>query len=759
LPTQCLTQACGNFPSGKAHTVHPMASFRQLDLQLQRIRSEQNLVNRRCANAEHMIQERTRELEARRLELQQTEFTTQQEYSQAFLPHDSSKGGLNLQKSRASVDLERNLMCNDIDAYRCAVVQERNTLKNQWQNVSQCLADADHHLRDAYEVGCKKDACLRYHASHTHAENLRWQAWLKASLLSRTQEVEANLEKLEAQEAEHMHHLANIREEQTTQGGYSSLGRAVMPSLAYHEAEIFQTVSEAKTKQEACMLENAEVDAQKKFHEEVRLEEEAWISHVTPGWRAGRNIVLAQVRGAEAEVKRREEHIENWCAVEQAQLNRHSEERTEEWMAHVWDRVQERIKEEASSLKEESQASKQFAFLDGAIAVCNVREDIQDKCTHSISTIRLQSCQNVLQEDAPNLCKQEEKTDQIYEVARHTLEDDQPFLLVQDMDFEGASPDLHVAKAPAHVSAQQLESTSVCLEVEGPQHLNKLPTTSLHCDRYMADTATCLEHANIVFAEEKRGQLLKLHRKLLDNQHALNSKAALLNATTEQPAGFDPMPMSPGGVDEYHRTMGSANPLRLFHDMAVHEYVDQTQLPESKISETQHHEKSKPSACLSRSTSNSESEPGSASSSMLRAPMKTSEAGTTRRSPYVQTILPKESLSGFQDGEHADIFSECCMVDEIHIPQVYANAIAAVERYGWGVVHYNGPEWTALHWAASEGYVEICKRLLQAAANPFDVDDCGYSALDYARKAGHHATWHMLAQTAGTTHAYAPELL
>ena len=36
-------------------------------------------------------------------------------------------------------------------------------------------------------------------------------------------------------------------------------------------------------------------------------------------------------------------------------------------------------------------------------------------------------------------------------------------------------------------------------------------------------------------------------------------------------------------------------------------------------------------------------------------------------------------------------------------------------------------EWTALHWSAVEGNLEVCHRLLIALANPLQVDQAGGS--------------------------------
>ncbi|CAE7246783.1 TNKS [Symbiodinium necroappetens] len=72
---------------------------------------------------------------------------------------------------------------------------------------------------------------------------------------------------------------------------------------------------------------------------------------------------------------------------------------------------------------------------------------------------------------------------------------------------------------------------------------------------------------------------------------------------------------------------------------------------------------------------------------------------------------------------------------------VLAAAVTAVENYGWQAVHEGRREWTALHWAASEGNKALCARLLLHDADPSQVDQAGRSALDYARNAGHRSTY------------------
>merc|ERR1719321_2249815 len=103
------------------------------------------------------------------------------------------------------------------------------------------------------------------------------------------------------------------------------------------------------------------------------------------------------------------------------------------------------------------------------------------------------------------------------------------------------------------------------------------------------------------------------------------------------------------------------------------------------------------------------------------------------------------SKVAFQDSVENSQSLDVAAEDERPIPPVYQSAIAMVEHYGWQEVHDCGPEWTALHWAASEGRPDVCARLLAASADPHLPDHAGRSALDYARAAGNTTVYDMLA--------------
>lgn len=87
------------------------------------------------------------------------------------------------------------------------------------------------------------------------------------------------------------------------------------------------------------------------------------------------------------------------------------------------------------------------------------------------------------------------------------------------------------------------------------------------------------------------------------------------------------------------------------------------------------------------------------------------------------------------------------------LPRVYEAAISIVLQHGWHVLHGGenaGPAWTALHWASSEGRLDVCDVLLRARADPGHRDEVGKTPLDYALENGQLQVAAMLGSAAET---------
>lgn len=103
--------------------------------------------------------------------------------------------------------------------------------------------------------------------------------------------------------------------------------------------------------------------------------------------------------------------------------------------------------------------------------------------------------------------------------------------------------------------------------------------------------------------------------------------------------------------------------------------------------------------------------------------------------PQLRTI---ESASSLRSGE----MSHGTLVPA-GLPRVYEAAVAIILQHGWQILHGGenaGPAWTALHWAASEGRLDVCEILLKAKADAGHRDELGKTALDYALENGQRGT-------------------
>lgn len=112
-----------------------------------------------------------------------------------------------------------------------------------------------------------------------------------------------------------------------------------------------------------------------------------------------------------------------------------------------------------------------------------------------------------------------------------------------------------------------------------------------------------------------------------------------------------------------------------------------------------------------------------------------------------------------QGGEHG-VAGRRCLASADDLPEVYQAAVALILEHGWDALHGGenaGPSWTALHWAAVEGRADVCRLLLDAAADPLHEDEAGCSPLDYAVSERHQAIADMLsmAERQATSHGAA----
>jgi len=95
----------------------------------------------------------------------------------------------------------------------------------------------------------------------------------------------------------------------------------------------------------------------------------------------------------------------------------------------------------------------------------------------------------------------------------------------------------------------------------------------------------------------------------------------------------------------------------------------------------------------------------------------------------------------FGEGDSLPAASSASLLSRLPpgLPEVYEAAIVIILEHGWDALHggENGnPAWTALHWAAFEGRVDVCELLLAAGADASHPDELGRTAMEYALDGG-----------------------
>ena len=273
---------------------------------------------------------------------------------------------------------------------------------------------------------------------------------------------------------------------------------------------------------------------------------------------------------------------------------------------------------------------------------------------------------------------------------------------------------------------------------------------SQRMDFLMSETAR-LEAEKIVLAEERRQALLRGHREILDQspQCGSPSRALLPHSAPDgsPPAAHAHRAQPPTARPAARPTLSSparAGPTAVA--VAAQGGPGRARAPSFAGSDGPAQEPA-PAAPEARSRSASLTRTDSSGGTWSLSPaMPQSYMLSNGSSPLPQQVAPSPAPADVPRPTGFEQDAAVAAESEIYIPPVYQAAIAAVERFGWGEIHTGEPEWTALHWAASEGHADLCVRLLKAAADPMQPDHAGNSALEYAQEADDPAAFHVLAQ-------------
>uniref|UniRef100_A0A7S1F9G9 Uncharacterized protein n=1 Tax=Noctiluca scintillans TaxID=2966 RepID=A0A7S1F9G9_NOCSC len=104
---------------------------------------------------------------------------------------------------------------------------------------------------------------------------------------------------------------------------------------------------------------------------------------------------------------------------------------------------------------------------------------------------------------------------------------------------------------------------------------------------------------------------------------------------------------------------------------------------------------------------------------------------------------------------HSSVFSDLqeAVGNDGAIPKSYWVVMRQIDENGWEAM-----EWTKgfslLHWAAKTNRPDFCARFMKQGANPWQVDDLGLTAIDYARRNGGDASLDVLLCVTSSPHHF-----
>jgi len=494
-------------------------------------------------------------------------------------------------------------------------------------------------------------------------------------------------------------------------------------------------------------LEQAELQTREALQEEVKQEEQAWLEQLD--------------RQTEEEAKRHEMRVEACCLEERSRLAARDEACTEAWLVYAWAEAEARVNEEAAAIREEAAMREEQAARDALCTEAERQEASRQQASQSMIAQEAAYMQGLAAADAAQedetqreiqllleerrLCEQE--LSEFRELHQATWPSQlaackakteeavtQQFqeVLLQSAAREDAYRErllaAEVSREEANMSAQHLSARSDQMRQEYKMRVDDLLATTAH-----------LEQEKILLSEERRRMLLGQHSAAVRSPSRPLSPGALITSPLS-------VAMPPGSPGLLAASSGYINETAKRQPQALHDgsrRVDSERHGDSSFMLT-----SRNNVSGSLGTSLTPFTDVDGSSSLVwqqsRPEIGASSSSVSQARP-VSPFLPGSGHVGSEDISN----NPSVDVDDRPIPSVYLSAIAMVEHYGWQEVHDCGPEWTALHWAASEGRADVCARLLAATANPLLPDHAGRSPLDYARAAGDRTVFEMLARAAG----------
>lgn len=730
----------------------------EIEVQLEALRREHAAVRQRCDDTERLIRQRSQALEAERARLAGEEIAVEGKW-------------LDLH-TLFPVDPDASLAFDTASEMKEGLFQQRTAVAEEWQRVHHATLAAQERVKQANELGLEQAKFWEARLAAFNDAEESWNATLETRLAEQTRRAQEELSRIEASGFERLESAALQGEELTVEA--LAIGRSKTRQCEAL-AEAAQQQQDAKSKldphvwelelkvrletQEAAMSarqEQAEVQTMEALRAEVRREEEVWFENLET---RAEEEALAECHRAEEDARRYEMHMQTCCLEERARLAARDEACTEAWLVYAWAEAEARISEEAAAMRQEAalqeeqlyqqtisaEAGRQQAHIRSSL---ERRSEQEEACTQDFAAAEVLQEEERQREIAMLLrerqtCeeeliafRQEQQASwpsQIVAAKEKTKE-----LVVQDFQEvlldSAAREDAYreqiwaaeVSKEEARLTAQQLSARSDQMRHEYKLRVNDLLATTAH-----------LEEEKILLSEERRRILIGQHKSTLMSPRLSPA------ASVSSPLGPS-VPAGPSMPFASFRSPDFTSPAANASEKIAPSSMNLVQVPllqddslagGSKLGQI----------FAEMPSSHSHSPLADGFGSFLRSTTAHPEPAWTSMTngisePGPLYVPPAQSAHpGVGPRQLGDSHG-----DDQSIPQVYQAAIAMVEHYGWHEVHDCGPEWTALHWGASEGRADVCARLLAAKADPHLPDHAGRTAIDYARAAGDRRVMEML---------------
>ncbi|CAE8733841.1 unnamed protein product, partial [Polarella glacialis] len=702
LPRSASTGSCNRRDAGSE-----TGSDWPLQAHLESLRMEQQAVHARCHRAELLIEEKVRSLRTSRDRLANEEAQLQQRQLQLQMALRAQE---QLRRAGDIGRQEAECLAQCAASEGAAQLARRSQLEEQ---LSAQLREAERRVQAMEAAGqlrlqeiiAEGAAGLRRAAQLGRKHTELWGAETEAAAAQSAQE--ARLQVLWDERLE------------TNLFAKSQLGQK-----RTEDAELkMQQRAQQELAQEQKRLEEVQLKARTVLQEGMQNEEFTWLAKMRPVWQAESQHAMAEVRCAELEVQRQESRMRAWCTEEVEVVSAREEASAEAWLARVSAAAEAQAESETNSVRAAcSRLEKSFtADQPSGVSPSKALEQPSPASQAAESRLaqreeawrqRLASAQR-LGEESVALYRSESLEAQralaALEASRQAPHEEQlasAEALHQarcEASFTEGLEAVQSGAAREAIFADRLSAAERSRD-DALRHAAELQRRSAELRKEELAATAMLEEKVILHAEERREALLGRHRAMLglDDFNASNVSFASSIGAVASTAMMSPPPgVPPGSARKVVPTTG-------VRDLRGDWSSDYVSLHSARKS-------------------------------------LTSEADAPRQDSYYQLRVATSHGSTFHlvscknpviEGSPRSLTRS--RSSSLPIPPVYQAAIQAVETYGWEEIHpTESAEWTALHWAASAGQLEVCSRLLAAAADPRQPDHTGKSALQYAREAGH----------------------